>query len=181
MVDDGDCDELRDDHPKKRIPPPKIFSKGQSKKVMKKIKEFFNPMVKCLSKDSKDKEDKISLTYNSKRGCLIQLEKKDGKIETLVDYFTSQNNVEGHSSSGICGRGKEEKSSLLGGGKKRSKSEEARRQRNRREARANKLSNAETQEQRLKKKGRIKNIMIKIKKRFYQTGKIIISKIKERF
>ena len=90
VIGGSDCD---------KNPQSKGFSRQQLKKVMKKIKGFLNPMVRSLSKDTKDKEEKISLTYNSKRGCLIQLEKKNGKIETLVDYFNSQNDVESSAKS----------------------------------------------------------------------------------
>ena len=55
------------------------------------------------------------------------MEKKDGKTETLVDFFTSQNSAEGDLSSGIHRRRNEEKSSLFGGGK-RSKSEEGKKE-----------------------------------------------------
>ena len=96
----------------------------RQKNIMNKIKEFFNPLNDEFSNKLMDTDEKISLTYNPKRGCQIFLEKKNGDIETLRDF---ENDISDHGTGPTSknidppGMGS---TSLLGGHKKRTKSQE---------------------------------------------------------
>ena len=102
-------------------------------------------MIKSMSEEAVKNEDKIVLTYRSKHGCLIELEKNNRRTETLVDYLTSKKNSQG-----------DEDHFLLGGAKQRSKSKEALKKQNQRARRAKNLSKEEMEKQQSKERARKK-------------------------
>ena len=122
--------------PGERVSKKPKLSNERQKNIMKMIKEF--------SKKSVDTEDKISLTFNTKSGCQLLLEKSNGEIENLLD-FGSENgdHCTGLSSNKIDTLESDPKkgsTSLLGGHKKKSKSQEREAQQRKRAAKLNNLS-----------------------------------------
>ena len=113
------------------------LSYEKQENIMNKIKEFLNPLNEELSNTSRETEEKISLTYNTKSGCQISLEKSNGEIETFLDFMKeNSNDVNGLSSKNFDSSD----TSLLGGHKKKSKSQEREAKRRKRTAKLNNLS-----------------------------------------
>ena len=135
--------------------PKKKLSKKQRKTVMKKIKKFLNPLVKSMPEAAGKKEEKIVLTYRSRHGCLIELEKNDGRTETLVDHLTTKKDSGSNKQIKKSYQGDEDHS-LLGGAKQRSKSKEALKKQNQRARRAKNLSKEEMEKQQSKERARKK-------------------------
>ena len=113
------------------------LSYEKQENIMNKIKEFLNPLNEELSNTSRETEEKISLTYNTKSGCQISLEKSNGELETFLDFTKeNSNDVNGLSSKNFDSSD----TSLLGGHKKKSKSQEREAKRRKRTAKLNNLS-----------------------------------------